>query len=111
MLTCDIVSLSFLGGQGGGGGLGRVVEAVRQVVRIGASNEVEVEVMSVQGHSTTTNTNNTTTTTPPASADVWVSVREETTRYMDPVKLRGLLALYAAQVGSHVYRWMLGRTK
>ncbi|KAK4300601.1 hypothetical protein Pmani_027211 [Petrolisthes manimaculis] len=76
--------------QSGGGGLGRVVEAVKRVVRIGTSNEVEVEVMSVQGP--------TFTTSPAYTAAVWVSVREETTHYMDPVKLRGLLALYATQV-------------
>lgn len=83
---------------GGGGGLGRVVEGVSQVVGSIADN---VEVISVQGH----NSRSAGEAAPRfeqhrelSSATVWVSVRDEHGSRIDPVKLQGLLALHARQV-------------
>lgn len=83
---------------GGGGGLGRVVEGVSRVVG-GALHEVEV--ISVQSHQSVSAGD--TSTTPQQdhkspAATVWVSVRDGRGRLMDPVKLQGLLALHARQV-------------
>ncbi|KAK8405865.1 hypothetical protein O3P69_001973 [Scylla paramamosain] len=84
--------------QAGGGGLGRIMEGVSQVVG-GAVHEVEV--ISVQSHPRIPADD---ATTPPQqrhhtpSASVWVTVRDGRGRFMDPVKLQGLLALHASQL-------------
>lgn len=84
--------------QSGGGGLGRIVEGVLRVV---GSAVHKVEVISVQSHprlpeGDTTTSLNQHHYTPAAS--VWVTARDGQGRFMDPVKLQGLLALHASQV-------------
>ncbi|KAK4288171.1 hypothetical protein Pmani_038787, partial [Petrolisthes manimaculis] len=108
--------------EGGGGGLGRVIEGVKAVL----GDAHEVEVVSVQarppptsprtippstrggggggrgrGGASTEETDLTAAEAPPSppAASVWVSAREmKADRYMDQVKLRGLLALHAKQL-------------
>lgn len=112
--------------QGGGGGLGRLVEAVGRVVGAATHTVEVVSVYSLQHsqrlrsrletllHTSTTegapHTLPATTTTTPKPAThptdfpsvsstrpstcVWVSVREGRDRFMDPVKLQGLLGLH-----------------
>ncbi|XP_063879939.1 putative neural-cadherin 2 isoform X2 [Scylla paramamosain] len=110
---------------GGGGGLGRLVEAVGRIVGDAAHTVEVVSVYSLQHpqrlrsrletlHSTeeelhslppTTTTTPEPTTRPNAtelpdassarpSTCVWLSVREGRDRFMDPVKLQGLLGLH-----------------
>ncbi|MPC75359.1 hypothetical protein E2C01_069745 [Portunus trituberculatus] len=123
---------------GGGGGLGRLVEAVGRIVG-DATHTVEiVSVYSLQHHQrprsrldtlhsteeeplSLPSTTTTTTTTPePAtrhndtelpgastarlSTCVWLSVREGRDRFMDPIKLQGLLGLHAHVIGKKYHK-------
>ncbi|XP_071534252.1 neural-cadherin-like [Panulirus ornatus] len=103
--------------KGGGGGLGTLLEAVGRV--LGGGDLYTVEVVSVSGHQhlqhSNTPSSDATTQSPtsPAtpwdlreaptrrapSTSVWVSVtQKETGRFMDPVKLQGLLNLHLRQL-------------
>ncbi|KAG7157799.1 putative Neural cadherin-like 1, partial [Homarus americanus] len=108
----------------GGGRLGTLVEAVKEVLR-GEEEEEErdenltVQVVSVYGHhphaltdSSTSSSNTFSSSTPSSTREggqlkdvplprpstcVWLSVKEATGRFVDPVKLQGLLNLHTRQ--------------
>ncbi|XP_071513389.1 putative neural-cadherin 2 isoform X2 [Panulirus ornatus] len=84
----------------GGGGLGTLTEAVKQVLGRAAQ---AVEIVSVYGLTSDPGTNpphlrsNVGPTSPPFAC-VWLSVRQTSGSFMDPVKMHGLLALHLQQL-------------
>ncbi|XP_071536341.1 putative neural-cadherin 2 isoform X3 [Panulirus ornatus] len=85
---------------GGGGVLGTLTQQVLEIVEGGA--DCTVEVVSVYGeplqHPSAISNTSSNTVDVSTSTNIWLSVREGSGRFMDPIKLQGLLALHTGQL-------------